>query len=98
MSHKTYEISLTVQCSLLQTFFYQIKANDIEVCIEDCHIIAADGYGNRWEDAEVYDFILNECLAWDINGNLKDGFTSISDDLAIAIKRHAALYGIKIRN
>lgn len=98
MSHKAYDIPLTDHCSLLQQFFYQIKADDIEVCMEDGHIIAADGYGNRWEDAEVYDFVLNECLTWDINGNLKDGFASISDDLAAALKRHAASYEVKIRN
>lgn len=98
MSHKAYEIQLADHCSILQQFFHQFKADDIDVYVKDSHIIAVDGYGNQWKDAEVYDFVLNECLAWDTNGNLKDGFASVSNDLAAALKRHAASYEVRIRN
>lgn len=62
MSHKAYEIQLTDHCSILQQFFHQFKADDIDVYVKDSHIIAVDGYGNQWKDAEVYDFV--QTNAW----------------------------------
>lgn len=97
MNHKPNEFLLINHCALLQQFFRQIKIDDIDVYEHDGHIIAADDYGNQWEDARVYDFALNECLAWNKNGDLKDGFASVSNDLSTALKIHAAAYGVTIR-
>ncbi|MBQ8248098.1 MAG: hypothetical protein IJZ42_13300 [Lachnospiraceae bacterium] len=59
------------------------------------HIEVKDDEGNVWEDAEVYDFVLNECLGFEPDGKLQFGYGAISQELADTLKAHALSYGVK---
>lgn len=91
------EIPLEDKCSTLQQFFYCIKADDIYVFVQDEHIIATDAEGNHWENAEIYDFALNECLRWDKNGDLMDGFAAVSSEMAQHLKYQASAYSVTVK-
>lgn len=91
------DIPLDEKCDTLQRFFYCIKADDIYVFVQDEHIIATDNDGNHWEDAEIYDFALNECLGWQKNGDLMDGFAAVSNEMAQRLKYQASAYGVTVK-
>ena len=77
-------------------FFWKSHMEDVFVSeYKRGHFMARDGDGNRWKDAEIYDFVLNECLGFEPDGKLQFGYGAISQDLADTLKAHAAEYGIK---
>lgn len=79
----------------LDLVFTRMKMDDVCVDATYPHLIVKDEEGNRWEDAEIYDFVLNECLAFDEDGALHWGFGAISQELTNTLKAHANSYGIK---
>lgn len=79
----------------LNLVFSFMKMDDVFVAEIYPHLVVKDDEGNCWTDGEVYDFVLNECLAFEEDGTLQFGFGSISQGLADTLKAHAASYGVK---
>lgn len=77
----------------LDNLFHACKMNDITVEFDGSTLIAYDD-DNVWKDAEVYDFILNEVLAFDVNGLLVEGL-SMDSDIVTEIVKYAAKYNVK---
>lgn len=80
----------------LDTFFSFSKMDDCYIDQTYPHLIVKDGEGHRWKDAQVYDFVLNECLAFEKDGTLQFGFGAISQSLADTLVSHAKSCGVKI--
>lgn len=78
-------------------FFWKSHMEDVTVTEDKRgHLVAKDSEGNRWRDAEIYDFVLNECLGFEPDGTLQFGFGAISQELADTLKAHAAAYGVLV--
>ena len=93
--HAAQEKYVGEKIDALCDFFWASHMEDV-VITEDKrgHLVAKDGAGNRWKDAEIYDFVLNECLGFEPDGKLQFGYGAISQDLADTLKAHAAGYGV----
>ena len=85
-----YEMAL-----FLQKFFAKQKMDDITLEVKKGHLCAFDDDGNKWRDAELYDFIVNEVLAFDSEGNLSDGLGA-AEPFAERIKADATKFGVQI--
>ena len=85
---------LSEKADFLESFFMAQKINmDIEE--KDGHLIAKDEEGNRWQDAEIYDFALNECLAFSKDGALPFGFGA-AEEYVEQLKADAKDFGVEI--
>lgn len=58
------------------------------------HLAARDEDETQWEDGEIYEFVLNECLGFEPDGKLQFGYGAISQELADTLRAHAAGYGV----
>ena len=79
----------------LQKFFAKQKMDDITLEVDNGHLCAFDDDGNKWVDASLYDFIVNEVLAFDKDGNLSSGLGA-AEPFAERIKADAAKFGVQI--
>ncbi len=78
----------------LDEIFAAMKMDDIEVNYDERGVLyATDSENNSWQGAELYRFLLHEALAFDENGNLKDGF-GIDGELIEKVKEFAAGYDV----
>lgn len=76
--------------------FFRDSHMEYVVVIEDArgNLIAKDDEGNKWKNEKIYDFVLNECLGFEPDEKLQQGFGAISQDLADTLKSHALSYGV----
>lgn len=77
-------------------FLWASHMEDI-IVFEDApyHLCMRDVDEQQWEEAEIYDFVLNECLGFEPDGKLQFGYGAISQELADTLKAHALSYGVK---
>ena len=87
--------ALVEEANMLQDFFIYSKADDIAVSVQKETVVAADGE-NEWKGKEIYDFILNEMLAFNEDGTLVDGLTVPDDMLDFVKKTGVEKYGVVI--
>ena len=87
--------SLMEEANMLQDFFIYSKADDIAVSVQNETVVASDGE-NEWKGKEIYDFILNEMLAFNEDGTLADGLTVPEDMLEFIKKTGVEKYGVII--
>lgn len=78
----------------LDLFFSKAKMDDMYIEETYPQLIVRDDDDNCWTDGEIYDFVLNECLAWKPDGRLQDGLGAIPQELADTLKNHALCYGV----
>lgn len=86
--------ALDNRAGFLEDFF---NAQHITMVIDvaNGHLVAKDDEGNSWRDAEIYDFALNECLAFNEDGSLSDGLAA-AEPFAERLKKDAKVYGVEI--
>lgn len=82
------------KADLLCDFFWDQKMEDCIVAQTYPHLVVKDEEGNRWKDGEIYEFVLNECLAFEEDGRLSDGLGA-AEPYAETLKAHALSYGVK---
>lgn len=68
------------------------KIDDMTVDFENGEIVARDG-DSEWRGAELYYFILNEVLSFDIYGNLMEGY-SVDEGIINSVKEYAKKYDV----
>ncbi|MBQ7959705.1 MAG: DEAD/DEAH box helicase family protein [Clostridia bacterium] len=86
--------ALMEEANMLQDYFIYSKADDIAVSVQNETVVAADGE-NEWKGKEIYDFILNEMLAFNEDGTLADGLTVPEEMLEFIKKTGAEKYGVE---
>ena len=79
----------------LEQFFLCLQIEDMNISISDGHLVATDECGNVWRDNEIYDFALNECLAFGPDGKLIEGFL-VNEDYLDPILKYAKFRDIHI--
>lgn len=79
-------------------FFWKSHMEDM-IIFEDVpgHLVVRDEDEQQWEEGEIYDFVLNECLGFESDGKLQFGYGAISQELADTLKAHAAAYGVVVQ-
>ena len=80
------------ELNTLDELFRACKIDDITVSFDGKTLIAKDEE-NVWKDAEVYDFILNEVLAFEVDGLLVKGL-SMDSKLVAEVVKNAAKYEV----
>ena len=83
------------EMELLEDVFHNMRMDDMRMSRKRGCIEVHDSYGNRWRGAEVYRFIMEECLSFLPEGKLVDGLT-MDEGLIAGLKRFAGNYGITI--
>lgn len=58
-------------------------------------LVAKDDEGNKWCDAEIYDFALNECLCFEADGSLSSGLAA-AEPFVERLKEDAKEYGVEV--
>lgn len=86
--------ALNNRASLLENFFLAQHIT-MSVDVKNGQLIAKDDEGNTWKDAKIYDFALNECLAFNEDGTLSDGLAA-AGPYAERLKKDAKIYGVEI--
>ena len=87
--------TIITEANALDNIFHALNMDDIIITIKDNNLIASDNYGNRWRNEEIYDFIFNDALQLDSNGNLLEGYY-VKPDLLKQIKSYAKQHNVKI--
>ena len=85
---------LSEKANFLNDFFMAQKIN-LDVIEKNGHLVAKDDEGNKWQDAEIYDFALNECLAFNKDGALPFGFGA-AESYVEQLKADAKDFGVEI--
>ena len=80
------------ELNTLDELFRACKIDDITVSFDGKTLIAKDEE-NVWKDAEVYNFILNEVLAFEVDGLLVKGL-SMDSRLVTEVVKNAAKYEV----
>lgn len=70
------------------------KIDDMVVEFEGDTIVASDSDGNKWKGAEVYYFLLDEVLGFDVYGNLMDGY-DVDSNIVDSVREFAKRYGVE---
>lgn len=83
------------EANALDDLFFSIKIFDIEIQIEGNQLIATDEDGNRWVENEIFEFALNECLAFGENGKLIYGLC-VNQEALDLVRHFAAQRGVNI--
>ena len=81
--------------NFLDKFFAKQNIDDIAIDVKKGHMFAKDSEGNKWKDAELYDFIMNDVLAFDEDGNLSDGLAA-AEPFVDRLKKDAASFDVAI--
>lgn len=82
------------RAGFLEDFFWAQHIT-MGVNVLDGHLVATDDEGNIWTDEDVYDFALNECLAFNEDGSLSDGLGA-AEPYAERLKADAKVYGVEV--
>ena len=70
------------------------KIDDMTVEFDGDTIVASDNDGNKWKGAEVYYFLLDEVLGFDVYGNLMDGY-DVDSNIVDSVREFAKRYGVE---
>lgn len=82
------------ELNTLDRLFRAMKMDDMTVSFDDKgNLVCTDDMNNKWVNAELYDFIINEALCFDADGKLVEGLSMV-DELVEKIKAYAAGHGI----
>ena len=95
MAAKAKDDILLEEVDALETILSCMKIEDITIKVVKDRLIADDADGNHWEENEIYDFILNECLAITPNGDLARGLY-IKQEFLDSVLHYAAQRGVKV--
>lgn len=95
MAAKAKDDILLEEVDALDTILSCMKIEDITIKVVKGRLIADDADGNHWEENEIYDFILNECLAITPNGDLARGLC-IKQEFLDSVLHYAAQRGVKV--
>ena len=87
-------VELEDRAAFLEDFFWKQKIT-MGVSVEGGHLVAEDDEDNRWVDAEIYDFAVNECLCFNPDGSLSDGL-SAAEPFAGRLVKDAKEFGVEI--
>ena len=86
----TDEAEIDAVCDLLAA----CRIDDMVVEFEGDTIVASDNDGNKWKGAEVYYFLLDEVLGFDVYGNLMDGY-DVDSNIVDSVREFAKRYGVE---
>lgn len=78
--------------NFLDNFFYKQKMDDIVVDVDGHQIVASDDE-NVWRDASIFEFIFDDCLVFDSEGNLADGLAAAEPFIDKLIE-YGKLFGV----
>lgn len=81
------------ELNTLNDLFHACKMDDIIVEYDGDTLLAYDDE-NTWKNAEVYQFILDEVLSFDIYGNLMEG-NYVDEKIIVSIKDYTKNYGVE---
>lgn len=78
----------------LDRFFRAMKMDDMTADFDEKgNLVCTDDMQNKWVNAELYDFIINEALCFGADGKLVEGI-SVDDELLEKIKAYAAEHAV----
>lgn len=78
----------------LDRLFRAMKMDDMTADFDEKgNLVCTDDMNNKWVNAELYDFIINEALCFGADGKLVEGI-SIDDELLEKIKAYAAEHAV----
>ncbi|MBO5494529.1 MAG: DEAD/DEAH box helicase family protein [Eubacterium sp.] len=80
------------ELNAVDDLFAACKIDDMTVDFKNGEIVARDG-DSEWRGAELYYFILNEVLSFDIYGNLMEGY-SVDEGIINSVKEYAKKYDV----
>lgn len=95
MAAKAKDDILLEEVDALETILSCMKIEDITIKVVKGRLIADDADGNHLEENEIYDFILNECLAITPNGDLARGLC-IKQEFLDSVLHYAAQREVKV--
>ena len=75
--------------------FFKAQRLHMGVVVMGDQLVAKDYEGNEWKDAGIYDFALNECLAFSKDGALPFGFGA-AESYVEQLKADAKDFGVEI--
>lgn len=82
------------ELNTLDRFFRAMKMDDMTADFDEKgNLVCTDDMQNKWVNAELYDFIINEALCFGADGKLVEGI-SVDDELVEKIKAYAAEYSV----
>lgn len=82
------------ELNTLDELFRAMKMDDMTADFDEKgNLVCTDDMNNKWVNAELYDFIINEALCFDADGKLVEGLSMV-DELVEKIKAYAAGHGI----
>lgn len=82
------------ELNTLDRLFRAMKMDDMTVSFDEKgNLVCTDDMNNKWVNAELYDFIINEALCFGADGKLVEGF-EMDDELIEKIKAYAAEHAV----
>ena len=82
------------ELNTLDRLFRAMKMDDMTVAFDEKgNLVCTDDMNNKWVNAELYDFIINEALCFGADGKLVEGF-EMDDELVEKIKAYAAEHAV----
>lgn len=82
------------ELNTLDELFRAMKMDDMTVSFDEKgNLVCTDDMQNKWVNAGLYDFIINEVLCFGADGKLVEGF-EMDDELVEKIKAYAAEYSV----
>lgn len=75
--------------------FFDAQLINMSIDVKDGHLLAKDDEANKWKDAEIYDFALNECLCFEKDGSLASGLAA-AEPYVERLKADAKAFGVEI--
>lgn len=82
------------ELNTLDRLFRAMKMDDMTVAFDEKgNLVCTDDINNKWVNAELYDFIINEALCFGADGKLVEGF-EMDDELVEKIKAYAAEHAV----
>ena len=78
--------------NFLDKFFYKQKMDDIVVDVNDNQLVAKDDE-YEWRDASIFEFIFDDCLSFDSEGNLMAGFGA-AEPFVDKLIEYGKLFGV----
>ena len=82
------------ELNTLDRLFRAMKMDDMTADFDEKgNLVCTDDMQNKWVNAELYDFIINEALCFGADGKLVEGF-DMDEDLIEKIKAYAAEHAV----
>lgn len=89
LEHQDYEINC------ISKLLEALQIDDVNHGFyENGEFFAVDADGYHWNKKEFYDFLLNDCLSFDYNGDLIEGYGAVTDEILNPILKLAKNEGV----